>query len=71
MSLPVITNRLRNRKNVRFGERAVKRSAAMTAGAEADELVGVGYIGLAGVILAFEPREIDEHGLGRRFAGKR
>ena len=71
VTAPVIANRLRDGENVRLGKCAVERRAAMTAGAEADELVCIGQVRLARVILAFESREIHEHGLGRGFASKR
>ena len=40
----VFADRLRDRENVRLGERATERRAAMSARAEADELIGVVYI---------------------------
>jgi hypothetical protein len=43
----------------------------MAAGAEADQLIWVGQIGAPLMILAFELRQIDEHFLRSRFAGKR
>ncbi len=39
---PVIADRLRDGKNVRFGEGAMQRRAAMSAGSETDHLVGIG-----------------------------
>ena len=38
---PIVADRLRDREDVRFGERAAQRRAAMTAGAEADALRGI------------------------------
>ena len=67
----VIANGLRDGENMRLGERAVRRRAAMSAGAEADQLVRVAEIRPPLVIIAFEPRQIHEHFLGGRFAGQR
>src|SRR5690348_3948135 len=43
----------------------------MAARAEADDLRGVVHLRLAVVVLALEPREIDEQRLRRRLAGQR
>jgi len=67
----VIANRLRNRQNVRLGERAVQRRAAMPARAEADELVCVARVGRALVVIAFEPRQIHEQIFRRGFSSER
>ncbi len=51
---PVVADGLGDGQDVGLGERAAKRRAAMAAGAEADQLVGVAQVGLALEILAFE-----------------
>ena len=57
----VVADRLSDRQDVGFGEGAAQRRAAVSAGAEADELVGVSYVGPALVILALEPGGVDEY----------
>jgi hypothetical protein len=48
----------------------MQRGAAMTAGAEADELARIIEIGSALEIFAFETDRIDQHLLWSRLAGK-
>ena len=57
-------------QDVRLGERAVERRAAMAAGAEADELIGVGQVGLALVIIALQFRHINQQVGGSGLSGK-
>ena len=64
----VITDRLRNCQDMRFVERAVKRRAAVSAGAESNQLRAIAYIGLAVEVLFIQARHIDQHFLGRRFS---
>ena len=61
LASPVVADRLGDGQDVGLGERAAQRRAAVPAGAEADQLVGVAHVGLALVILAFEPGHVDEH----------
>ena len=59
LGLPVVADRLRDRQDVRLGERAAQRRAAMPAGAEAHALRRVGRIGPVGEIRLFQrPRSI-------------
>ena len=67
----VLTNGLGNGQNVRFGERAVQRGTAMTAGAKTDQLGGVPQIRPALVVVAIEPRQIHKQFLWGRFTGQR
>ena len=55
----VFADGLRDGQDVGLGEVPSQRRAAMAAGAEADELVGIANVRLALVILAFEPGEVD------------
>ena len=59
LAFAVFADGLRGRENVRLGERAVQRRAAMAARAEADELVGVRRVRLEFVVAAFELADID------------
>ncbi len=67
----MLADRLRDREDVRLGERAAERRAAMTARAEAHALGRVGHVGPACVVLALELRGVDQQGFRRRFAGQR
>lgn len=56
---PVLTNSLRYGQNVRFGECAIRTSAAMAAGTEADPLVRIVRIGFGLVKSSLQPGKID------------
>ena len=60
LRFPVIANRLRDRQDVRLGERAIERRATMPAGAEAYELIPIGKVRAAIVIRALELAWIDQ-----------
>src|SRR5262249_32835052 len=60
LTVPIVTNGLRNSENVRFGEGAVQRRAPMPAGTEAHHLVEVCQVGAALIILSFKPGQIDQ-----------
>jgi hypothetical protein len=45
VTFPVVTNRLGDGQNVRFGECTVQRRASMTARSKVDKLVGVCCVG--------------------------
>ena len=70
LDAPVVADGLGDGENMGFGERPVKRRAAMPAGAKGDPLFGVVEIRPALEIFAFEPGQIDQHLLGRRLAGQ-
>ena len=57
---PVVADRLGDGEDVRLGEGAIKRRAAMPAGAEADELIRVGEVRGALVVVAFERGDINQ-----------
>ena len=67
---PVVADRLGDGKDVRLGERAVARRAAMAAGAEADPRCRVVGIRPGLEILPLEPGRVDQHLLRRRLAGQ-
>jgi hypothetical protein len=71
LALAVFADGLRDGEDVRFGEGAVERRTAMSAGAEADELVRIREVRLARVVIAFELAEIDEEFGGGGFSGER
>ena len=68
---PVVADRLGDREDVRFRERAPQRRAAVAAGAEAHTLRGVLEVGRARVVLALELGHVDQHVLRRGLAGCR
>ena len=65
-AVAVLADRLRDGEDVRLGERAVERRAAVAAGAEADELLRIVEVRLALVVIALQLGHIDQHGGGRR-----
>ena len=71
LMLAVFANGLGDSQDVRFGERAVQRRAAMPAGSEDDHLVGIAYVRALLVIVALQESQIHQHVLGRRFARER
>ena len=58
--MAVLANGLGDRENMRFGESAVQRTPAMATGAEADQLLRVAQVEIAFIVLALEPRRIDQ-----------
>src|SRR5260370_39273659 len=68
---PVFADCLRDGEDVGFCERRVRAAAAMPAGAEADELVRVGQIGLGFVERGFGPAAVDQEVSWCGFACKR
>ena len=64
----VVADRLGDRQNVRFGECAVEGRAAVSAGAETDELVGILQIGMALEIRRLQASYVDQHLLGSGLA---
>ena len=70
VSAPVIADGLSDGQDVRLGEGAVERGATMAAGAEVDQLVGVGRVGPALVVIAFEPGQIHQQLRRGRFTCK-
>ncbi len=66
----VISDGLRDREDVRFGEGRVQGSAAMTAGAEGNELPLVGGVGFVRVIGGEQCRNVDENGSWGWLAGE-
>ena len=62
----VLADRLGGREDVRLVERPAQRGAAVAARAERDELVRVVGVGPARVVLALEPRDVDQHLRRRR-----
>ena len=69
LAAPIVANGLGDGENVGFRERAVEGGAAVTAGAEADELVRVREVGLTVVIVALELVEVDQQLGGRGLSG--
>ena len=67
----VFADGLRDGEDVGLGERAVQRSAAMPAGAEADQLIGIGGVRLAIEIIALEFADIDQNFRRRGLACQR
>ena len=67
---PEIADRLGYGEDVRLGERAVARRAAMAAGAEADPLRRVVGVRPGLEILPLQPGRVDQHVLRRRLAGQ-
>src|ERR1035437_9408317 len=63
-------NRLGDRENVGFVERAIKRRAAMTGRAKRHPLRRDGRVWLRTKIRSDEPRHIDQHSNWRRFSGE-
>ena len=57
---PIFADSLSNREDMRLGKCRVRTGAAMTACAEADELIRVGGIGLSFVEGRFEPADVDQ-----------
>ena len=57
----VIADGLRDGEDMRFGERAAQRRAAMPAGAEGDELRRIAHVGLALVVFTHQRGDVDEH----------
>ena len=70
MRPPEIADRLGYGKNMRLGERAVARRAAMAARAEADPRCRVVGIRPGLEILPLEPGRVDQHLLRRRLASQ-
>jgi hypothetical protein len=68
---PVVADRLSNCQNVRLGKCAVQRRTAVSAGAEADELVGIMEVGMARKIVPLEASDVQQHLLRSRFARER
>ena len=68
---PIVADSLRDGQNVGFGKRSVQRRAAMSAGAEDDQLVRIVGVRMILVVLAFQPREIDQQLFRRGLACKR
>ena len=64
LGAPVVADSLGDGQNMGLGERAAQRGAPVAAGAEADQLVGVAHVGPAGIILVFEPGQVDQHLFG-------
>ena len=71
VSAPVVADRLRDRRDVRLGERAVERRAAMPARAKAHELARVARVRLPFVVRLFQPRQIDQDRLRGGFPRQR
>jgi hypothetical protein len=67
----VVADGLRDGQDVRLGERAVERGAAVAAGAEADELLRIGEVGLPLVVIVLQTAEINQQFSRRRLAGQR
>ncbi len=68
---PVVADGLSHRKDMRLGEGAVQRCAAVSAGAKGDHLVRVTDFRPPLIILPFQFYEINEQCLRRRFACER
>ena len=64
----VVTDGLRDGEDVRLGERAAKRRAAVSAGTEADELIWAAQVRNSLIVLAFQSNHIDQEVRGSRFA---
>ena len=71
VSAPVVADRLCDRDDVRLGERAVERRAAMPARSEGHELARVVCVRLPLVVRLFQPLEIDEDRLRGGFPRQR
>ena len=71
LAAPVFADRLGDREDVRFVERAAQRRAAVSAGAEAHDLLGILDVGHALEVFALEPGGIDQQFLRRRLSGER
>src|SRR5208283_4160037 len=71
LTFAIEANRLADRQDVRFVERAVERGAAMPRGAERDSLRGIVGVGLAGEVSGDQTRNIDQLRLIDRFSGQR
>src|SRR5207247_7677405 len=71
LTTAVVADRLRDRRDMRLGERAPERRAAMAARAEADDLRGVVHLRPALVVFPLEPDQIDQHGRRRWLASQR
>ena len=71
LACPVFADGLRDGEDVGFREGAVQRRAAMSAGAEADQLIGIGGVRLVIEIIAFELGDIDEDLRGRGLSCQR
>jgi len=67
----VVADGLGDCEDVGFGERTAKWRAAMSAGAEADQLARVIGIRPVLVVFAFEPDQVDQHLLRRQLASQR
>src|SRR2546430_7288384 len=65
------TDRLSNRENVLFVERALERRSAMTRCSERDPLRRRGGIGVERVVVGDEPGNVCEYRFGRRLACQR
>jgi len=63
-----VNDLLRGIADVRLGERAALRRAAVSAGAKADELVRAAQVRRALVVLAFQASHVDQERRGSRFA---
>ena len=63
-----IADRLGDRQDMGFRERATQRRASMAARAEGNPLVVVGEIGSAFIVIPFEPRQVNQHLAGGRLA---
>ena len=64
----VVADGLGDGQDMGLGERAAKRGAPVPAGAEADQLVRVAQVGLAVVVLPFQPAHVHQHLLRSRLA---
>jgi len=65
-----LTDRLGNGQDVRFGKGATQRRAPVTAGAEADPLIRVGKIGLAFIVIPFQPAQVHQECFRGRLTGE-
>src|SRR6266446_1195161 len=63
-----IADRLGDCQDMSFCERATQRRASMAARAEGNPLVAVGEVWLTFIVLPFEPRQVNQHLGGSRFA---
>src|SRR5271165_1765707 len=71
LTAPVVANSLRNGQDMSLGERAAQRRAAVSAGSETDQLVGISNVGSPRVILSFEQGKIHQHIPGGRLTCER
>jgi hypothetical protein len=69
--LSILADRLRDGGDVRVGEGAIQRGAAMARRAKADELLRVGQVGLVFGVGAFELGGVDEQFSRGRATGQR